>query len=322
MFYQPWLRQAVCWLLASAVAAEDIGTPDPSSIEYPAGAPPSAAEIELGKQLFFDRRLSRNQAVSCASCHNPNLGTSDGLTVGLGTHGNRLERNAPHLYNLAWSTRFFWDGHATTLEEQALGPMQAQGEMDMTIGEAVTRLAAVPAYQKAFAQVYGAEGVSGGTIVKALASFERTIVSRDSAWDRYASGEATALGEEARRGLELFRGKARCIECHSGPNFTDDSFHDLGLRSEDVGRGKFDPKMMYAFKTPGLRNAALTAPYMHDGSLPTLESVVAFYDRGGDRPSKDPLVRPLGMSEGERRDLVAFLGALTDPVVIQPPVIP
>ena len=301
-----------------------IGTPDPATIDWPDGEPASPATIDLGRTLFYDARLSKNLNQSCATCHNPDLGFGDGLAKGVGTNGNHLERNTPHLYNLAWSPAMFWDGRMETLEEQALGPIQAAGEMDMDISVLLVRLQAVQGYQDRFSSAFGSPGITQERVATAIAAFERSIVSRDSAFDRYVAGDRQALGPEAKRGMDLFVGKANCIACHSGPNFTDGSFHNLGMRDADRGRAAVaaGATMEKAFKTPGLRNTALTAPYMHDGSEPTLEAVVRFYNRGGDVPSPDPLVRKLGLSDTEVMDLVAFLGALTDPVATARPQIP
>lgn len=313
---------AACQLAYAAVPP--LGTPDLATIEYPDGAPPSTDEIELGRQLYFEPRLSGNGTMSCATCHNPDIGMGDGLAKGTGSKANRLGRNTPHIYNLAWSAVLFWDGRAASLEEQALGPIASPDEMDLPIEQAVARLAGIPGYREQFAKVYGASGVSAETLGKAIAAFERTLISRNSAFDRYHAGERSAMSPEAVRGLALFQGKANCIACHSGPNLTDDSYHNLGMADGDLGRGVLDaaPHLKGAFKTPGLRNAALTAPYMHDGSLGSLEAVVRFYDRGGDRPGADPLIKPLRLTDGEVRDLVAFLGALTDPVKVAVPILP
>ena len=296
-----------------------LGVPDVATIDWPEGEPPTKAQVDLGRTLFFDQRLSHNQVQSCATCHNPDLGFSDGQAKGLGTFGKRLERNSPHLYNLAWSSALFWDGRATTLEEQALGPIQAPGEMGMDLPTLLTRLNAVPEYRKRFTAAYGAGDITAENIGKAIAAYERTIISANSAFDRYVKGNELALGIEAKRGLALFVGKANCIACHSGPNFTDDSFHNLGTHDADPGREKIVSGVTNAraFKTPGLRNVALTAPYMHDGSEQSLEAVIRFYNRGGDAPTPDPLVRKLDLTDVEVSDLVAFLGSLTDPVALE-----
>ncbi len=301
-----------------------LGTPDLDDIEYPDDEEPTAKQIELGKMLFYDRRLSKHKTMACVTCHNPDIGTGDGVAKGRGVEGGLVGRNSPHIYNLAWNKIFFWDGRAASLEEQALGPIQAEGEMNMLLEDVEKRIGAVAGYQKLFKEAYGDNAITSENIGKAIAAFERTLISDNSAFDRYIAGDESAMSEEAKHGMQLFVGKAACIECHSGPNFTDQSFHDLGMKSDDLGRGKIikAKSMNKAFKTPGLRNVVFTAPYMHDGSLGSLEEVVQFYNRGGDRPTDNKLVKKLNLTPQEERALVAFLGALTDPVIVKRPEIP
>lgn len=311
---------------ATARDALPLATPDPATIVYPAGAPPSAAEIALGKTLFFDTRLSRNRSQSCASCHNPALGFGDGVALGTGAEGNRLGRNTPPLYNLAWNPVFFHDGRSPSLEAQALNPIESNQEMNIPLDLLVERLSAVAWYRQQFRAVYGGEAITAEMIGSALASFERTLLSRNAPFDRYLAGDENAMSESAKRGLKIFKGAAWCSSCHDGANLTDNEFHNIGVKTTDLGRGKFapdQPRMQGAFKTPGLRNVELTAPYMHDGSQRTLEDVMKFYNRGGDdRKRRDPLVRELDLSKQDIADLVAFMKALTDPVVIEAPAIP
>ncbi len=299
-----------------------LSVPDRNTIPYPDGKPHSALEIELGKTLFFDTRLSSNQKFSCASCHNPDLGFGDGMATGEGTLGNRLGRNTPHLYNLAWNSVFFWDGRAASLQEQALGPIQAEGEMNMPLPQLVNRLRQVPYYNQTFAAVYPESGLTSENIGRAIAAFERTFISYNSPYDRYMRGDKTAMSPAALRGMQLFVGKANCLVCHNGPNFTDGNFHNIGVAGDDAGRANIikNPGFKGAFKTPGLRNALLTAPYMHNGSVPTLEAVVRFYNAGKQpRPEVSALIKPLNVKETEIFDLVAFLSALTDPLTIERP---
>ena len=306
------------------VMAEPIGTPSLDDIEYPEEEPPSDLEVELGKVLFFDNRLSVNEQQSCATCHNPDLGFGDGMAKGIGTMGGILGRNTPHSYNLAWNVTFFWDGRASSLEEQALGPIEAAGEMNMPLDKLLPRLQAVEYYQKTFEAVYG-NGVTKENIGKAIAAFERTLNAMNTPFDQYMAGNKAAMGPEAIRGMELFKGKGNCTKCHDGPNFTDNSFHDIGVKGDDTGREAIsgDASQKRAFKTPGLRNVIFTAPYMHDGSEGSLEDVVRFYNRGGDRKDGiSNLIVPLKLSEQEIADIVAFLGALTDPIVVERPKIP
>ncbi|OUS29769.1 hypothetical protein A9Q99_08035 [Gammaproteobacteria bacterium 45_16_T64] len=311
-------------LFVGKVYAADLATPSMDDIDYPEEEAPSAKEVELGKTLFFDPRLSLNMKQSCGTCHNPDLGFGDGLATGLGTMGGGLGRNTPHVYNLAWNVTFFWDGRAGSLEEQALGPIEAAGEMNMPLEKLIPRLQAVKYYQDMFKAVYG-DGINKANIGKAIASFERTLNAVNTPFDKYLAGNKTAMGPEAIRGLELFKGKANCTGCHDGPNFTDNSYHNIGVKGDDKGRegiagGK---EMRGAFKTPGLRNVIFTAPYMHDGSEGSLESVVQFYNRGGDQDkNKSNLIKKLNLSDQEVSDLVAFLGALTDPIQVERPKIP
>lgn len=310
-----------------AFAEPTLGTPDVDDIEYPNEEPPSAEEINLGKTLFFDTRLSLNKKQSCASCHNPDLGFSDGLKTSIGTMGGQVSRNSPHLYNLAWSATFFWDGRASSLEEQALGPIQAPGEMNLPLSEVVPRLSKVPFYQTQFKAVYGDSGLTIDNVAKAIAAFQRTIISSNAAYDKYIAGDISAMSPSAIRGLELFKGKANCAKCHDGPNFTDDSFHNIGVSpvTQDRGRANIpgSEELLGAFKTPGLRNIILSAPYMHDGSESSLEDVINFYNKGGEhKKSLSSLIKPLDLNSAEIADLVAFLGALTAPVTIERPKIP
>ncbi|MEC4089161.1 cytochrome-c peroxidase [Pseudoalteromonas rubra] len=300
-----------------------LGTPDKDDIEYPDDEEPSDREILLGKTLFYDTRLSRHHNQSCATCHNPELGFSDGLAKGIGSGGDILGRNAPHLYNLAWSVTFFWDGRAASLEEQALGPLVSDMEMQMTPKDVVKRLKDVKFYRDEFAQIYGE--ISFENVGRAIAAFERTIISDNSPFDQYLAGNKFAMSPSAIRGLSVFVGKGRCTKCHDGENFTDDSFHNIGIDNKDNGRFELDKSAQFkgAFKTPGLRNIIMSAPYMHDGSLGTLEEVVEHYDKGAvGTKNVSPLIVPLNLSTQEKADLVAFMAALTDPVVIQRPIIP
>ena len=318
---------ATLLLIASGVvlATIPLGTPHPDDIWYPDDEPHSAREIELGKLLYFDTRLSHDQARSCASCHNPDLGFGDGMRRSPGIDGQPLGRNTPHIYNMAWNTVFFWDGRAATLEEQAIMPIQAAEEMNLPMAALVTRLQAVPYYREEFSAVYGSSAIDEAQIGRALAAFMRTVVADNSPFDRYLQGEQTAMSPEAVRGLALFEGKARCHLCHDSPNLTDESFHSLGIDDEDLGRGGVIgvESLNHAFKTPGLRNATLTYPYMHDGSLPDLEAVIRFYNRGGgDAAHKSNLMQPLNLTESEIVDLIAFLGALESPVRVTRPTLP
>ena len=298
-----------------------LGTPDPARILWPDDEPATAAQIALGRQLFFEPRLSRDSTMSCATCHDPAQGWADGRITTRGHRGKILQRNTPGLTNVAFGSIFYWDGRAASLEEQALGPLTHPDEMALTREEIVPRL---EPYRAHFASAFPHEGLTVETAVRAIASFERTLISRNSAFDRYRAGEHAALSPAARRGMLVFE-EASCTFCHHGPNFTNQAFHNIGVRDEgDPGRFAIQTgaTLRGAFKTPSLRNVALTAPYFHNGSAATLAEVVAFYNRGGDAPGKSPLIFPLGLSVAEQADLVAFLEALTDPIVVERPTLP
>jgi cytochrome c peroxidase len=287
----------------------------PASIPFPRDNPYTPEKLALGKKLYFDTRVSVSSAQSCASCHSPAFGWADGLPVGVGFGMARLGRHSPTIVNAAWGAIFMWDGRLADLEEQALGPIQSPGEMNMPIDQLMGRLATIPEYKPLFAAAFPSEPMSEKTLAKAIATYERTVVSQRAPFDDWIDGNEQAISEEAKRGFALFNTKAQCSSCHEGWNFTNDGFQDIGLPSDDIGRGKFMPgvvKMQHAFKTPGLREIARRSPYMHDGSLATLEQVVEHYDRGGvERPSRSDLVKPLDLTTQEKSDLVVFLKTLT-----------
>jgi cytochrome c peroxidase len=278
-----------------------------------------AARIELGNALFFDPRLSGNGAMSCASCHNPSLGWSDGLKTAVGWGGKVLGRATPTVLNTAYNTEFMWDGRKASLEDQALGPMKAPHEMNTDFAVVLPRLRAVPAYVGMFEKAYPGEGVTEQTIAKAIAAFERTVIVNDSPFDRWLAGDRIAMTMSQWRGYRVFvdAGKGNCAACHSPPNFTDNNFHNIGIRSSGEGDlGRYGIKkvasMKGAFKTPGLRDIELTAPYFHDGSAPTLQAVVEHYARGGDdRSNLSASMKPLILTGQEKADLVAFMKALS-----------
>jgi cytochrome c peroxidase len=283
---------------------------------------PTPQRIALGRRLFHDRRLSRTGEIACASCHEQAHGFADPRPVSTGVQGRTGVRNAPGLANLAWGTSFFWDGGAATLEHQAVAPIRNPLEMDMTLAEVNTRLAADPGYRAAFQRAYG-EGPSEATLPRALASFVRALVSGNSRYDRYRRGDTAALSAAEARGQALFNGeKAECFHCHPGWNFTNNGFRNDGIAADDpdVGRALLtgQPSDRGKFKVPSLRNVAVTAPYMHDGALATLEAVIDAYDGGGrGHPETDPAIRPLHLTPDEKADLAAFLRALTDETFLQ-----
>ena len=304
---------------------ESLGTPDIDDMVFYDDEENTQAEIELGKMLFFDNRLSINQRQSCATCHNPYLGFGDGLPKGVGTKNNPLPRNTPHLYNVAWNSIFMWDGRKPTLEEQALGPIESKEEMMLPLDQMESRINAINGYRTLFQKTYDVQQVTRYEISRAIAAFERTIIVDDTPFDRFIAGDKNALTPQQKRGLKLFTEKAKCIDCHDGPNFTDDSFHSLGLKDNDQGRALIsgDLTQTGAFKTPGLRNAEYTAPYMHDGSIKSLEEVIELYDQGGGgAPHTSDLITPLNLTSQEKRDLVAFLKALSQPLLFDAPILP
>jgi cytochrome c peroxidase len=262
-------------------------------LPVPEDNPLTAEKIALGRRLFFDRRLSRDQSVSCASCHDPDRAFAEPKSVSVGVFGRRGRRNAPALINRGYGRRFFWDGRVPTLEEQVLKPISDPNEMDLPLAEAASRV-----------------NLSVKELSQALASFVRSILSGDSAYDRFVNGDRGALTAVQQTGLQLFRGKANCTSCHVGPNLTDEGLHNTGIawrdgKLEDVGAG--DGK----FKTPTLREIARTAPYMHDGSLKTLEEVAEYYDRGGNTNLHlDADVRRLRLTAIEKASIVEFLRSL------------
>ncbi len=291
--------------------------------------PPS--EVELGRQLFFDPRLSAGHQMSCATCHDPAKAFSDGRARARGLLGQDLQRNTPTLLNVhSYQGRFFWDGRAASLEEAALTALQSRLELNRDLRELVVDLNRVPDYAHAFTGLYGLSGISPRNIARAIAQFIRAEVRPgETAFDRFRR-DRSALSASQVRGLDLFTGKAGCVRCHSGPAFSDAAFHNTGLRPvpgvDDVGRFAVAPAPMTwrAYRTVALRNVARTAPYMHDGSLATLEDVVRFYDRGGDvKQGQDALIKPLGLSAGEQKDLVAFLRGLdSEPRRVAEPKLP
>jgi cytochrome c peroxidase len=268
----------------------------------------------LGRTLFFDPRLSGSQFISCATCHNPGFGWGDGLPKGIGDGMKSLKRHTPTILNSAYGDLMFWDGRADTLEAQALGPIKSAAEMNMPLGQVVERVASISGYRPLFEKAYPGQGISDDTIAKAIATFERTIVSGKAPFDLWIDGDERAISERAKHGFDLFNHKAGCAQCHIGWNFTDSGFHDIGVNDEDLGRGallKLEA-MQHAFKTPTLRNASLRGPFMHNGSEKSLESVIDFYNAGGkaQRVSLAPEIHPLHLTAEEKADLMEFLSTL------------
>ena len=283
----------------------------------PAATPVDKLEFKrqaLGAALFADRRLSRDGDRSCATCHRPEHGFADGLPKARGRDGTPLKRNTPHLFNLAGARSFYWDGREPTLEAQARVPLYADNELGAVSTSLLPTLQSDADTQRRFADAFPESGLTEAAIIAALAAYERSIVSPVTRFDDWIAGNAGALNDEERRGFRIFAGKGGCVSCHGGWRMTDDAFHDIGLKSDDPGRAAVagGTPGIPAFKTPGLRQVAKTAPYMHDGSLATLDDVVAHYAGGLlERPSLAPnLVRDLDLDPSERAALVAFLKTL------------
>ena len=286
-------------------------------IPWPTDNPYSPAKWELGRALYFDTRLSADNTVSCATCHHPKLAFTDRQPNSSGIRGQRGDRSAPTVINRAYSLAQFWDGRAGSLEDQAIGPMANPIEMGHTHDAIVAFLKDSPGYKKMFADAFGSEQITIERAGMAIATFERTVLSGNSAYDKYKAGNKSAMNAAQVRGMNVYFNKAKCDQCHEGINFTLNSYHNLGVGMDkpnpDEGRYKVThkPEDWGAFKTPTLRDIARTAPYMHDGSLKTLEEVVEYYDKGG-IPNKnlDEKMVKLNLTAQEKSDLVAFLRAL------------
>jgi cytochrome c peroxidase len=322
-------------ILASAISMASQSSHAPRAnpalppVTIPAGNPQTKEKVELGRRLYFDPRLSADNTISCATCHVPETGWANHDRVDTGIGDRMGTRNSGTVLDAAYMTFQFWDGRAASLEEQALGPIHNPVEMGETLDHVVSKLNAIDGYRTRFRKVFGT-GVTSDGIAKAIAAFERTVLSGPSPYDRFIAGDRMAMSASAIQGMELFNGKAGCHACHEGPMFSDQSFHNIGVgmdRSDpDVGREAVthDPADRGKFKTPALRNVALTWPYLHDGSAQHLADVIELYDRGGvPNPTLDPRIKPLGLTDAEQASLVAFLEALTGTLPkIHPPELP
>jgi cytochrome c peroxidase len=288
------------------------------AVVMPPNNPQSSAKIMLGKQLYFDTRLSKDNTISCATCHDPALGWSDKGPTSKGIAGQMGGRRSPPVSNAAYIPLQFWDGRSPSLEDQAKGPIQNPIEMGNTHQAMIRTVADIPGYVEEFRRVFGEGPITVQQVADAIAAFERTVVTTDSKFDRYARGDHAALTKLEKQGLEVFNGKGHCSACHWGANFSDGRFHNLGVPAADPknpDQGRYavtkNPADMGAFKTPTMRDASLRAPYLHDGSEKTLESVIDFYNRGAGKDANlDPLMVPLGLTRLEKKALVAFIKAL------------
>jgi cytochrome c peroxidase len=285
--------------------------------------PPTPERVRLGRWLFYDSRLSGDGTISCATCHRPENAFSEPTPVSTGINGQKGTRKSPSFINQAWTLypHFFWDGRASSLEEQALGPIENPVEMGHTLGGMLGNLQGIEAYGIYFEEAFGSEEITAERVAKALADYERTRMSGNSPWDRWKYGrDETAVSDLVKKGDELFFGKAGCNQCHLGQNFTDSSFHNIGVGWDpatqtfaDEGRYSVtkEEKDLGAFKTPTLREITKHAPYMHDGSLVTLRETVEIYDDGGHpNPYLDPKIEVLDLTVEEIDALVAFMEAL------------
>ncbi len=299
--------------LTSVIAADGDIPAGLDKISYPKDNPPDEAKIHLGKQLYFDGRLSEDNKVSCASCHDPAKGWSNGDRFATGVGGQVGGRSAPTVINTAYQMFQFWDGRAGSLEEQALGPIQNPIEMNLTLEQVVAKLNKIPGYREQFQKVFGTDVTSDG-IAKAIAAYERTVLSGNAPYDQFKAGDESALSPAAQRGMKLFTGKAHCTACHAGANLTDNAFHNvgIGMDRDDFDQGRAAISKLGgdtgSFKTPTIREIARTAPYMHDGSLKTLEDVVEHYNKGGIANTYlDEEIYELKLTDQEKADLVTFL---------------
>jgi cytochrome c peroxidase len=317
MYLRPWITSVS---FAALLHADTLRVPLGLDAYVP--APESNMltrdKVELGRTLFFWKGMSRDRSLSCAGCHVPEKAFSDGKARAVGVRGQVGPRRAPALLNRAWGRSFFWDGRAPSLEDQVLQPVVNPIEMDLNPDEIAQRVRADGELGERMRAVFG-RNAEREDVARALASYVRSILAGDSPYDHYVAGRREALSEKQQAGLKLFRGKANCVACHVGTNFTDERFHNTGTGWKDgvwtdPGRAAVskDEADRGAFKTPGLRETARAAPYMHDGSLPTLEEVVDFYDRGGrENPLIDPEMHPLKLTGDEKRALVEFLKSLS-----------
>lgn len=275
----------------------------------------TSALVELGKVLFFDSRLSGSLQISCASCHIPELSWSDGRVKSLGHEGQENKRNSPSLHNVWFYKKLFWDGRSHSLEDQAFAPINSESEMHGDMRELPRNLRKIKGYHSLFEKAFGDGGIDPDRIASALAAFQRTIISSESKFDRFLKGNSNALSDSEIRGLHIFRTKSQCMNCHSGPLFSDNLFHNNGFAGMDIGlyHVTHDEADKGKMKTPSLRDVMNTGPWMHDGSEKELIEIISKYSEGRDVERKDPLLRPLNLSRRERLDLLAFLGSISAP---------
>ena len=307
-------------LTVSAIASSDmLKWIMPKEAPSPANNKTTPERVELGKLLYFDARLSKSSQISCATCHHPEKGWSDAVPKAIGVHGRAGPRNSPTVLNTGFQKHQFWDGREKTLEGQAVGPMQAGVEMDMKLEDVLSVVKSKDGYVSMFKKAYPDEKLTIQTVAKAIASFERTVISQESPFDLYVKGNTNAISADAAMGFSLFQGKAACTTCHDGFNFTDGSFHNIGLGDGDIGRQALKMKRkawMGAMKTPTLRDITKSAPYFHDGSVKTLQEAVAICGNGGryaDTPGKSMDIKNRNLSTQDIDQITEFLKSLTGP---------
>jgi len=319
------------WLGTAALAAVPFillhAQPKPAAFAVPRGLPPiiwprdnpyTPAKAELGRLLYFEKRISADGTLSCATCHHPSMAFTDQAAVSTGVKGQKGGVSAPTVINRAYGAIQFWDGRAASLEAQAVGPMANPIEMGNNHPAVVSTLKKIPGYRSRFKEVFGTEDFTLDHVAMAIATFERTVLSGNSPYDKYKLGNKTAMSASQIRGMDVFFNKAKCDQCHEGASFTLNSFHNLGVGQKkpepEPGRFAVTKKAedFGAFKTPTLREIEHTFPYMHDGSLKTLEEVVEYYDKGG-IPNKnlDERIKKLNLTAQDKTDLVAFMKALS-----------
>lgn len=308
------------FIVTSTLSASQMGSQwMKQEVPVPTNNPMTKEKIELGKIIYFDTRLSSTNKVSCASCHHPDMGWASLDPFAVGIEGREGPRNSPTVLNNAYNRKYFWDGRAKSLEEQSLGPIEASVEMNMKIDDVIAMLRSKKGYQVMFEKAFPGEGITANTLAKAIASFERTIISNaDSKFDQFIAGDKKAMSEKAQKGFQLFTGKANCVACHSKFQFTDGSFHNIALGDADIGRYKLKKRAawFHAFKTPTLRDISKTAPYFHDGSVKTLTEATKICSSGGryatgrNAKGKSLLMVDVGLSDTEIAQIVAFLHAL------------
>ncbi|MCK9336845.1 MAG: c-type cytochrome [Arcobacteraceae bacterium] len=305
---------------SSLVASSDMSKfLRPIEVPYPQNNVPTLERVELGKLLFFDVRLSKNNDISCATCHNPKAGWQDSMPLAVGDEGAIGSRNTPGILNAAYQHHQFWDGRVKTLEEQALGPIQSNVEMNLSLDEALSRLNSIQGYVELFDKAYPNEGITKDTLAKALASFERTIISSDAPFDKYIKGDKNSITPEALEGWKIFSSdKGKCLNCHDGFNYTDGSFHNIGLNTDDTGRFNVKERDAWfgTFKTPTLRDVTKTAPYFHNGSIYDLFSATDVCAKGGENHNVrnySTAMHKLNLTKKEIEFLVEFMKALESP---------